>query len=319
MIEPSQFLIKHGAPFLFATIFLEQIGLPLPALPWLLVAGALSATGKFNPIVAGCIVVLACAPADALWFYLGRYRGSQVMGFLCRISLEPDSCVRRTQNLFSRYGLRGVMISKFVPGLNTMAAPLAGMSGVKASRFLLADAIGSLLYGTCFIGLGFIFCNQIQKLATTIAQVGGSALLLIVALVAIYLAYKYWRRQRVLRELRMARITVEELHERQAAGENFIIVDLRSAGELQQNPGLIQGAIHLLITEVETRYQEIPHDREVILYCSCPNEITSAKAALLLRRKGITRVRPLLGGIDAWKELNYPLEVRSNNAAPVTK
>jgi rhodanese-related sulfurtransferase len=233
------------------------------------------------------------------------------MGLLCRITIEPDSCVRRTENMFTRYGLWGVLVAKFVPGLNTMAPPLAGMSGVNAGRFAATDSIGALLYGTCFIGLGFLFKNEIEKIAAAVASIGGSALMLLVGLVALYLGYKYLRRRLVLRELRMARITAAELREKQAAGENLVILDLRSSAEYARDPDLILGARHLGMGDVEKRYQEIPRDCEVIVYCSCPNEVTAARAALLLRRKGITRVRPLLGGLDAWRESDFPLQQRS--------
>jgi membrane protein DedA with SNARE-associated domain/rhodanese-related sulfurtransferase len=315
MSEISQFLIKHGVPFLFAAIFVEQMGAPLPALPWLLAVGALSAAGKFNPVLGVCVTVLACAPADAFWFYLGRHRGNQVLRFLCRITLEPDSCVRRTQNIFVRYGMRGVMAAKFLPGFGTMIAPLAGMHGFNAARFLLLDAIGSLAYGVCYIGLGYVFGNQIEQIAGALAHVGGSAFGLLIGLVASYIGFKYWRRRRLLRELRMARITVAELRQKQAAGENLYILDLRSREELEQEPSLIDGAIHVEANDVETRHLEIPRDRDVILYCSCPNEITSARVALMLHRRGITRVRPLLGGIDAWRESNRPLETLNKTEA----
>lgn len=308
MPESSQFLLKHGALLLFAAIFFEQLGLPIPALPWLLAAGALGAAGKFSMALGLGIVVVASAPADALWFYLGRHRGRQVLGFLCRISLEPDSCVRRTQNIYTRYGMRGVLVAKFLPGFGTMVPPLAGMSSVRASRFLFVAAVGSLLYALCFLGLGFLFSNQIQQIGSIIAQVGGSALVLVGGLLAIYVGYKFWRRQRVLRELRMARITVVELRKKQAAGEPILILDVRSNAELQEDPAVIHGALHLAVADVEHWHHEIPRNRNVILYCSCPNEVTSARVAQLLRRKGITRVRPLSGGIDAWRELNYPVD-----------
>ncbi len=311
MDETTQFLIRHGLPLVFAAVFLEQMGLPLPAVPLLVAAGALAAIGKFNAVLALGIAVLACLIADAVWFYLGRHRGHRILGLLCRISLEPDSCVRRTQNLYTRHGLKAIIVAKFVPGLSTVAPPLAGMSGVRFDRFLIADGFGSALYVGCFILLGYLFRNQIQKLTTALASMGGSALGVAVGLVTLYIGFKYWQRQRILRELRMARITVSELRERQAAGENLVILDLRPGVELHLDPSLIPGAVHLAVDEVEQRHQEIPRDREVIVYCSCPNEVSSARVALLLHRKGITRVRPLLGGIDAWRELNYPLETAS--------
>lgn len=317
MSHTTEFLVRHGAPVLLAAVFVEQMGLPLPALPWMLAAGALAATGQFNLTLGILIVIASCMVADTFWFSLGRYRGRQVMGFLCRITLEPDSCVRRTENMFTRYGLWGVLVAKFVPGLNTMAPPLAGMSGVKLRRFILADGFGALFYGSCILSAGFVFKNQIEEIAAMMANIGGSALMLVVGLVVLYLAYKYFRRRLVLRELRMARITVEELHEKQEAGEKLVILDLRSKMERERDPVLILGATPLILSEVESRYREIPHDRDIIVYCSCPNEATAAKAALVLRRKGITRVRPLLGGIDAWRENDYPLQ-QASSPAPAT-
>ena len=186
MDKTTQFLVEHGAPILFVAVFLEQMGLPLPVVPLLLAAGALSATGQFNLLFGLGIAVLAGLIADTIWFYLGRYRGHRVLGLLCRISLEPDSCVRRTQNVFTRYGLRGVVVSKFVPGFGTVAPPLAAMAGVKFSRFLLADGLASVLYGGGFLFLGYLFSNQIQQIAAALAQFGGGFLSLIVGLGVIY-------------------------------------------------------------------------------------------------------------------------------------
>jgi len=309
--ETSQFLIRHGLPLVFAVVFVEQMGLPIPALPVLLAAGALSAAGKFNLLLGIVATVVACLIADTLWFYLGRYRGNQVLGFLCRISLEPDSCVRRTQNVFTRYGLRGVVMAKFVPGMSTVAPPLAGMAGVPVGRFLLFDGFGAFLYGASLLFLGYLFSNQMEQIASAMSQIGGSAVSLIIGLAVLYVAYKYWQRRSLLRELRMARITVAELRQMLEAGENPVILDLRSKAELQRDPSVIQGAIHLVLDEIEARRHEFPHDRDIIVYCSCPNEATAAKVALLLQRHGFTRVRPLLGGIDAWREGNHPMEVRT--------
>ena len=310
----TQFLINNGLPVVFGAVFVEQMGLPLPSLPWLLAAGALSAAGKFNAALGLGVVVTACLMADAFWFYLGRYRGNKVLGFLCRISLEPDSCVRRTQNLFTRYGLRAVLVAKFVPGLNTVAPPLAGMSGISANRFLFVDALGALLYGACPLLLGYLFSDQIEQIAMALASIGGRALGLLLVLLVGYIGIKFWQRQRVLRELRMARITVEELRRKQEAGEQMVIVDLRSHVELTYDPSLINGAVHLTLDEIEKQQDKLPRDREIIVYCDCPNEESSARAARRLQRKGFTRVRPLKGGLDAWRAMNYPV---STGAVPV--
>jgi rhodanese-related sulfurtransferase len=216
--------------------------------------------------------------------------------------------VRRTQNVFTRYGLPGIAIAKFVPGMSTVAPPLAGMSGVHLTRFLCADGLGSLLYGGAFLGLGFLFSSQIEQIAAALSDIGGRALALLGVLLGAYIGFKFWQRQSLLRELRIARITVAELRQKFAAGEKPVILDMRSRAELERDPAVIQGAIHLALDDVAKRRHEFPRDRDIVVYCSCPNEETAARVALLLQRQGFSRVRPLLGGIDAWREQNHPLE-----------
>jgi rhodanese-related sulfurtransferase len=148
----------------------------------------------------------------------------------------------------------------------------------------------------------------LEQIIDALAGLGGSAFGVVVGLAALYIGYKYFQRHRLLSELRMARITVDELRQKQEAGENPMILDIRSKVELEQNPTLIRGALHMTMDEVQLRQEEIPRDRDIILYCSCPNEVSSARVALRLHRKGIVRVRPLSGGIDAWRERNYPTE-----------
>jgi rhodanese-related sulfurtransferase len=191
-----------------------------------------------------------------------------------------------------------LVVAKFIPGWSTLAPPLAGMTGIHVGRFILFDTLGSIFFGGCFIGLGFLFSNQIQQIGAAIVHVGGTALGLIIGLATLYIGYKYYRRRLLLSELRMARITVAELRRKQAVGEDLFILDLRSQLELEQYPFLIQGAVHLGLDDIENRHHEIPRDRDVVVYCSCPNEVTSARVALQLHRNGIARVRPLLGGID---------------------
>jgi membrane protein DedA with SNARE-associated domain/rhodanese-related sulfurtransferase len=310
MNEIYELLVRHGTVILFIVVFIDRIGVPLPSAPWLLAAGALAVTGKINWVAALFAAALGGLLADLIWFYLGRHYGRRVLGLLCRISFEPDSCARQTQNLFTRYGMRGLVVSKFVPGLSTLAPPLAGNSGLGFARFLFFDGVGSILHGGCFILAGVVFSRQLEQIMHALIGLGHGALALVAGLIALYAGYKYFQRYRLLRELRMARITVDELHQKQEAGENPVILDLRPQIELTQDPALIRGAIHMTLDEVEHRYPEIPRDRDIILYCSCPNEVSSAKVALRLRRKGIARVRPLLGGIDAWRARNYPTETR---------
>ncbi len=325
MNQTLEFLTRHGTAVVFAAVFIEQMGIPLPATPWLVACGALIGAGKMNWAIAVGAAAFGSLLADLIWFYLGRHFGNRVLNLLCRISLEPDSCVRRTQDVFARYGMRGVIVAKFIPGLSTLAPPLAGSSGVGAPRFFLFDTIGSLLYAGGLILVGVLFSRQLEQVLAAFANLGGSALAIVAGLLALYIGYKYLQRYRLLRELRMSRITVDELHQKQEAGENLVVVDLRPQSELDQDPARIRGALHMTLDEVSRRRQELPLDRDIILYCSCPNEVSSARAALLLHRNGIRRVRPLLGGIDAWRERKYPTELPAVATAtvlvsgPVTK
>jgi membrane protein DedA with SNARE-associated domain len=294
MNQTMEFLVRHGAAVLFVAVFIEQIGVPLPAVIWMFAAGALIGAGQMNWIVALGAAACGSLLADLIWFYL-----------------EPDSCVRRTRDVFTRHGMKGVVVAKFLPGLSTLAPPLAGSSGASTLQFVLFDGAGSLLYGGSFILVGVLFSRQLEQIMAALNRLGSGGLALLAGLAALYIGYKYFQRKRLLRELRMARITVDELHQMQEAGENPMILDLRPLAELGEDPSLIRGALHMSMDEVERRQQEIPRDRDIILYCSCPNEVSSARVALRLHRRGILRVRPLQGGIDAWRERKYPTELRA--------
>jgi membrane protein DedA with SNARE-associated domain/rhodanese-related sulfurtransferase len=308
MNDALAFLVRHGALVLFVMLFIEQIGIPLPATPFLLAPGALVAAGEMNWAVVLGSSALGCLVADLIWYQLGRTRGTRVLGLLCRISLEPDSCVRRTQDIFSRYGMRVIVGAKIVPGLSTVMPPLAAIFRVPVRRFLFFDLLGCLLYPAVIGALGFIFSDQLLGILHALGRIGHSAIIVLAGLLAAYIGYKYFQRQRLLRKLRIARISVDELHRRQEAGEDLLVVDLRSAADLRNDPFIIKGAMHLHLHELELRHVEIPRDRDVILYCSCPNEVTSARTAWLLQKRGITRVRPLGAGINAWRERQYPVE-----------
>jgi membrane protein DedA with SNARE-associated domain/rhodanese-related sulfurtransferase len=317
MNETIEFLVRHGATVLFVAVFIEQMGIPLPAAPWLLAAGAMAGTGKMNWMVALGSASLGSVTADLIWFHLGRRYGNRALRLLCRISLEPDTCVRRTEGVFTRYGMKGVVVAKFIPGLSTLAPPLAGSSGVSIPRFLFFDALSSMLYSGCFLLVGLLFSRQLEQILNALAGLGHSALGVVAALFACYIGYRYWQRRRLLGELRMARITVDELHQKQEAGESLLVLDLRSHFELEQDPAVIRGALHVTMDELRVRQKDIPRDRDIVLYCDCPNEVSSARMALQLRQQGIVRVRPLLGGIEAWRERNYPTDMRAVGATTV--
>ena len=250
MNETLGIFARHGASVLFAFVFIEQIGLPLPAAPILLAAGAMTVSGKVNWVTALAAAAAGSLLADMIWFFLGRRFGQRVLGLLCRVSLEPDSCVRRTQNVFTKYGMRGVVVAKFIPGVSTLVPPLAGNSGVGALRFLFFDGLSSALYAGSFLLVGMLFSNQLEQVLAALAGLGTGAVALVGGLVAGYVGYKYYQRRRLLGELRAARITVDELRQKQAAGESVLVLDVRAASELQQDPLVILGAFHVTMEEV---------------------------------------------------------------------
>lgn len=309
MDAATQFLIRHGEFVLFATVFAEQAGLPIPAVPVLLAAGALAGAGKMNLALAVVWGVTACLLGDLIWYYLGRHRGAQVLKVLCRMSLESDSCVRRTEGFFARHGTRSLVLAKFIPGLSTVMPALAGLFNVSVWRFLLFNGLGAFLWTAVFIALGYLFSDQLERVAAQATRFGSSLVLMVAGALVLYVAYKYVHRQLLLRELRIARITPDELKQLLDAGHDPVIMDLRHPLDRQSNPYAIPGALWMAVEELEHRHQEIPRDRDVILYCACPNEVTAARMALLLKRNGITRVRPLAGGVEAWRALDFPVEV----------
>jgi len=195
MNEINQFLMSHGGPLLFAVVFAEQAGLPLPAAPWLLAAGALAAGGKLNPIAGIAITALAAVIADSIWFYVGRHGGQRILHMFCRLSLARNTCVGRSQNLFARHGLQWIVAAKFLPGLGAVMPPLAGTLGMKTGRFLLLDGLGSLIYATFYFTVGFIFHNQLGQVMGMLSRFGLSALMLGLILAMGYIAFKYLRRK----------------------------------------------------------------------------------------------------------------------------
>lgn len=307
-----QFLADHGVSVLFWVVFIERLGFPIPAIPLLIAAGALVGAGKMNLATALLVPVAASLPPDLAWYYLGRFKGGKVLGFVCRLSLEPDSCVRDTENLFHRSGPRGLLLAKFIPGFSTVAPPLAGIVGMSAATFALYDVAGTLIWAAVSAGVGALFSNQLEQLVGLFNQAGGLVFGVVFIGLAGFIGYKFYHRQKFFRDLRMAKISVEELKRRIDAGDEISVVDVRHPLSLHLDPDTIPGAINFTMEEIEHRHHEIPRDRDIVLYCACPNEVSSARTAFLLKKKGIHRVRPLEGGLDAWRERQYPVERRVN-------
>jgi membrane protein DedA with SNARE-associated domain len=268
-LNAAQSLLQYGYLLLFAFVLAEQAGLPVPAVPILLGVGALTGSGRMSMTLAFAAALAASLPPDVVWYELGRRRGGRVLAILCRISLEPDSCVRNTENLFLRRGRGALLVAKFFPGLSTVAPPLAGMVGIARWQFLVLDIAAAILWAGTWMTLGYIFSDALELVASWAGRLGNSLGLVVGVALAGYVAYKFIQRRRFLRSLRVARITPEELRRRLDVGdEPLAIIDTRSALDVNAEPYAIPGALWIPAEDISRRQAELPRGRELVLYCS---------------------------------------------------
>jgi membrane protein DedA with SNARE-associated domain len=264
----KQYVVDYGLPLIFIVVFLAQLGVPIPALPVLVVAGALAVDRDLSITQILAISVLASVIADFAWYWLGRRQGYRILRTLCKISLSPDSCVRQTESLFKRMGMPALLVAKFIPGFSTVAPPLAGATGGGIVTFLIYDAVGALLWAGAGVLGGVIFHTAIDSVLNTLASIGGWGLVIVGAALAIAVAYKWWQRYAFYKFLRMARITVDDLSRLMQEGKNPIVLDVRSATGRASNPRRIKGAAVLDVDNLDAALPTIPRDREVIVYCT---------------------------------------------------
>lgn len=298
----------YGLLVVVINVLLEQIGLPVPALPTLIVAGAVAADGQLPLLALFAWSVIACLAADCGWYVVGQKYGIRVLKTLCRISLEPDSCVSQTQSRFERWGINSLVIAKFVPGLAIIAPPMAGALRVGWPRFVALSTGGAVLWVGSGLAAGVLFKSQITRLLEHLSEIGSIAAAGAVMLLAAYIAYKWWERRRFYEMLRMARISVGDLYELIQAGASPVIIDVRSITARDLEPRWIPGALHVPLQDVAHRLKELPRNREIIVYCTCPSEASAAQVAKILMNHGFKRVRPLHGGLDAWVAAGYAVE-----------
>jgi len=307
---------QYGLAIVFTNVLVEQIGMPVPAIPTLMVAAALAVNGKLSLVAVFAVALLACAIADIAWYIAGRRYGNRVMRFLCGISLTPDSCVSEAQTRFESWGRNVLLVAKFLPGGALLAPPLAGATRIGWLPFLAFNTAGGALWVSAGMGGGILLGSQIERLLAYLANYGALAVILVVAFLVGYVAFKWWERHRFYAKLRMARISVDELYRLMDAGVAPLIVDVRSPTARTIEPRHIPGALHLPLHGFETHIPELPADREIILYCSCPNEASAAQVAKLLMNHGFVRVRPLLGGLEAWIAAGHPVGSLAAGAEP---
>ena len=289
----------YGVFLVFATVLIEQIGMPIPAFPVLIVAGALAAQGQVSWPVVLVVSLAACLISDYFWFRAGRFYGKRILKLLCKISLSPDYCVSQTEDNFNRYGPKSLVVAKFIPGFNTIAPPLAGAMGTSTVRFLAFSVAGGLLWSGVGIGIGAYFHTSVDQVLDVLETMGSTALMVLAGLLVLFVLFKYVERRRFQQGLQVERISMDELKQLIESGHDPVIIDARSV-TAQKLDEPIPGAVIYNACEPDRLMATLDKDRHIVVYCSCPNDVTAAQVAKQLLANGFHRARPLQGGLDAW-------------------
>ncbi len=289
----------YGVLIVFGIVLVEQFGLPIPAFPILIVAGALSVDGGVSWELSLLAAVGACLICDLFWFRAGRFYGKRILRLLCKISLSPDSCVNQTEDRFRRFGAKSLLVSKFVPGFNTIAAPLSGAIGTRPRLFLAYAITGAALWSGCGILLGVLFHDSVEDVLGWLETAGGTALSVLATLLALFIAVKYVERRRQRARVAVPRIEIAELKALIEAGHDPLIIDARSL-TAQALEAAIPGAVVFQSCVPDQLMATIDRNRHVVIYCSCPGDVTAAEVARQFLANGFHRTRPLRGGLDAW-------------------
>src|SRR5450830_58530 len=291
-------LQEYGVLIVFVVVLVEQMGAPIPAYPILIVSGALAMDGG-TPL-AGVLAVslFACMLADLFWFRAGRHYGKRILKLLCKISLSPDYCVSQTEDNFRKWGPKSLIFAKFIPGFNTIGPPLAGAMGTPVPVFFAFSALGGLLWSITGIGIGAYFHANVDQVLDMLATMGSTALTVLAILLALFVLFKYVERRRFQRAMQTERISVEQLRALLDDGHQPVLVDARSA-TAQQLEAPVPGAL-LVNGDPLAVLGSLPRDRHIVVYCSCPNDVTAASVAKQLQQHGYALAKPLHGGLDAW-------------------
>lgn len=305
---------QYGLALVFANVLLVQLGLPLPAFPTLIVVGALAAAGLYPPALVVALAVLASVVADLVWYTAGARAGRRVLSLMCRLSLSPDSCVRQSEAIYTRFGPPSLMVAKFIRGFAAIATSMAGIVRTRIGAFVLFDAIGAALWAGVGVALGWLFRDAVADVLAVRAQAGRRGLALLLAALAAFIAFKAWQRIQFHRQLLLPRVSVDELRAMLDAGQRPLVLDVRL--QSSHDESRIPGALWIDSRAVERGAAHLPAADEVIVYCACPNEASAVLVAKRLLRHGYTRVRALHGGIDAWTAAGYGLEHAAVDAAP---
>jgi membrane protein DedA with SNARE-associated domain/rhodanese-related sulfurtransferase len=302
MQELMHLVASYGLLVVFVSVLVDQGGIPIPAYPALIVTAALATDRGESAWQIVAVSVAAAMLADLAWFLGARRHGSALLRLMCRISLSPDSCVQTTRGIFARWGVPSLTVAKFVPGFAAVATLLAGESRTPLRTFLLFDYIGALLWSFVGVAIGVVFHGAVSDALVLLEDFGHYGALVLLAAIALFIAWKWLQRHRFVQALRLARVSPGELLGRMQSGETTLILDVRHASHRDES-GWIPGSIHVVALDDAAAHA----GQEVVVYCDCPNELSAAVLAVELRKRGIARVRPLAGGFEGWRELGNPV------------
>jgi membrane protein DedA with SNARE-associated domain/rhodanese-related sulfurtransferase len=314
MQQVAPVIEQYGLLVVFLNVLLAEGGVPLPAFPILIAATALVTQGRHlvpEIILAG---VSGSLTADLAWYWGGKRYGRRVLGLLCRMSLSPDFCVRQTETVFLKVGPWSLLFTKFLPGLSTISVVMAGVTKMSLPFFALLNGIGALLFVGTAVSIGLIFQDAITDILVMFAKLGKYGVSSALAVLGLYVLARWWRRQAFIRQLRLDRITVDELRGLIAEGHKPVILDVRPK-EIRGRDGILPGAVPARPEDMDTILTTYAHDLEIVVYCACPNEASAAIAAKHLKQAGFKKIRPLLGGIDAWVQAGQSLERELSTAS----
>lgn len=306
-MQTLEHLAAYHGLFIALALLLAGVGAPLPMSPILLAAGALVHLGQINLAAAVLISPLCLTLGDVLWYFLGKRYGHGVLSTVCRISLERDVCIRKTQDTFMRYGLRVLLFSRFVPGLSTLAAPMAGAASRNFPRFLAYETAGTFFYTTAYMIVGFIFANQLERVLQILSSAGTHLSIAAGVALILYLAFKIFMRYWLIRQADFLALQAAEVEKKRSAQPHLMLVDLRGPNDLAADPYAIPGARMLRESDLMLEVDTINRDTPIVLFCACPNQASSTRVALALRKRGFLHVWPMSDGIAGWRAANLPL------------
>jgi membrane protein DedA with SNARE-associated domain/rhodanese-related sulfurtransferase len=313
-------VVQYGPALVFANVLAASLGLPVPAMPALVLFGAMA---SMHPTTVGSqlasvliLSIFATLIGDSVWYLAGRIYGGNTLKTLCKLSLSRDTCVKKTERFFGRWGVRVLAVAKFVPGLSIVSIPMAGAMGTKYRTFLTYDSIGAALWSGTGLIIGAIFAPQIDMLMAGASRLGRMVMVVLGALLLLYATYRWIRRRQLIKKLASARMDVDELYTLISSGRAPVLFDIRSREKRKLDPYVIPGtqfADERQLNEIIAKY---PRDQKLVIYCSCPNEISAAWMAKQLNEAGFSDVLPLRGGLDAWRDSGKQLEPLDEEPSP---